>query len=390
MNKEALSTSRRLTAGAMLVLAIVLVFVLSGSTGTVVAQTATPKPGPTLIATPLGGPSAVVTTGRLNLRTGPGPGYAIAGVVSQGDILLLLGRTTNNAWVKVGVPGGTLEGWATTFYLDADVLISSLPALMQTPPWATVTSPLLNVRSGPGTAYTVVTTVAKGKLVTLIGRTANNSYANVLANGVEGWASTLYIKASAPFSSLPVTWTQPTAVPGATPVATSVPATPVAGATTVPTGPTAVITTGRLNVREGPGPGYAVVGVVSQWDVVDLLGRTGDLAWVNIKLPGSAVKGWISSRYIDPDVLISSLPVLMQTPPWAVVTTGTLNVRSGPGSEFTVLTTVNKGRMITLIGRTADNAWVQVVANGVEGWVTTLHIKPSSPVSSLPIVDITQ
>lgn len=397
MNREALSTSRHFTARAMVVLAIVLVCTLASfDAGAAIAQTSTPKPGPTLIATPIGGPSAVVTTGRLNARTGPGPGYAVAGTVSQGDILLLLGRTTNNAWVKARLPGGTVEGWFSTYYIDADVLISSLPALAVADPWALVTMPRLNVRSGPGVAYSVLLSVPKGRLITLIGRTSNNTYANVVADGVEGWVSTLYIKASAPISRLPVTWVEPTAVPGVISTATPGPAltatpgaTPTAGvgATAVPVGPSAVITTGQLNVRPGPGPGYGVVGTVSHWETVDLVGRTGDLAWVKIEVPGTEITGWISSRYIKANVLISSLPVLMQTPPWAVVTTGTLNVRSGPGSEFTVLTTVPQGRMVTLIGRTANNSWVQVVANGVEGWVTTLHIKPSSPVSYLPIAE---
>ncbi len=387
MNREVLSTSRRLMAGAMVVLAIVLVAALSGfDAGAAVAQASAPKLDPTLIATPIGGPSAVVTTGRLNARTGPGPGYAIAGTVSQGDVLLLLGRTTNNAWVKAKLPGGTVEGWVTTLYLDVDAPISSLPVLAVADPWATVTTPRLNVRSGPGSSYSVLTTVPKGRLITLIGRTSNNAYANVLADGIEGWVTTLYIRASVPISSLPVTWVQPTAVPGVVPTATL---TPVAGAssTAVPVGPTAVITTGQLNVRAGPGPGYAIVATVSQGETVDLVGRTSDLAWVKIEIPGTEITGWISSRYIDANVPISSLTILMDTPPWAIVTTGTLNVRSGPGSEFTILTTVPQGRMVTLIGRTADNSWVKVVANGIEGWVTTLHIKTSSPISYLPIAE---
>lgn len=375
----------------MIVLAIVLIGTLSGFSAELAVASA-PQLAPTLIATPIGGPSAVVTTGRLNARTGPGPGYAVAGTVSQGDILLLLGRTTNNAWVKARLPDAKTEGWFTTLYVDADVPISSLPVLAVADPWATVTIPLLNVRSGPGSSFSVLTTVPKAKLITLVGRTANNAFAEILTDGLKGWVSTFYIKASAPISSLPVTWTQPTATPGAAPTALAKTATPSAGPTKIPTtatpaSPSAVITTGKLNVRTGPGPGYGVVATLDQWQTVDLVGRTGDLAWVKIGVPGTTTTGWISSRYIKPNVLISSLPILMQTPPWAVVTTGTLNVRSGPGSEFSVLTTVLQGRMITLIGRTANNSWVKVVANGVEGWVTTLHIKPSSPVSGLPIAD---
>jgi uncharacterized protein YraI len=320
-------------------------------------------------------------------------------------MVLLLGRTTNSGWVKIAMADPTVDAWISTFYIESEVPVSTLPALAIADPWGIVTAPLLNVRTGPGTSYDVITTISKGKLITLIGRTANRAYVNILTDGIDGWVSGYYISAGSPISALPVTWAEtatptpeivfatplPTSIPLPTVAATAVPptATPMPEATeevTVPAiGPEAMIVTGRLNVRTGPGPGYAIVETISHWDIVYLLGRTGNLGWVYIQVPWSGSEGWVSSRYIETEVLLSSLPMLAQAPPWGVVQTPVLNVRSGPGTDFEVITTVPQGRMITLIGRTADNSWVKIISSGVEGWATTLHIAASGPVSVLPI-----
>jgi uncharacterized protein YgiM (DUF1202 family) len=55
----------------------------------------------------------------------------------------------------------------------------------------------------------------------------------------------------------------------------------------------------------------------------------------------------------------------------AVVTTGLLNVRSGPSTTFPIITTVPNGTEMTVLGRNATNTWLNVqLADGTEGWVT--------------------
>ncbi|MDJ0754461.1 MAG: PA14 domain-containing protein [Ardenticatenaceae bacterium] len=65
---------------------------------------------------------------------------------------------------------------------------------------------VLNVRSGPGMNFNPFTHLRNGDTVTLIGRDANNYWIKVrLSNGQVGWASSRYLRASAPFVNLPVT-----------------------------------------------------------------------------------------------------------------------------------------------------------------------------------------
>ena len=142
---------------------------------------------------------------------------------------------------------------------------------------ATIATGALNVRSGPGLDYAVITTVNQGNVVTLLGRNANSSWAYIQTSAsAKGWvnASSTYITPSVAISSLDVVTTAtPTAVPS-TPTPTPKP----------PTGATALVATGALNVRSGPGVTYSVITVASQGNTVSLLGRNANSSWAKIRL----------------------------------------------------------------------------------------------------------
>ena len=73
-------------------------------------------------------------------------------------------------------------------------------------PSATVMVKLLNVRSGPGTAYPIVAIVKEGDVLTALGRTPDNLWIVVrLADGTSGWCSAYskYVTLSGGISQLP-------------------------------------------------------------------------------------------------------------------------------------------------------------------------------------------
>ena len=49
-----------------------------------------------------------------------------------------------------------------------------------------------------------------------------------------------------------------------------------------------------------------------------------------------------------------------------VVNANTVNLRSGPGTNFPILTGFPRGTQVTVLARSADNAWVQVSVNNIE------------------------
>ncbi len=93
-------------------------------------------------------------------------------------------------------------------------------------PSARVMVKLLNVRSGPGTAYTVLAIVKEGDVLTALGRTPDNTWIVVrLPDGTSGWCSAQakYVTLSGSISELP---------------AAPIPAPPWPTAVRSPTGPT--------------------------------------------------------------------------------------------------------------------------------------------------------
>ena len=69
-----------------------------------------------------------------------------------------------------------------------------------------------------------------------------------------------------------------------------------------------------------------------------------------------------------------------------MVTAGALNVRSGPGAHFGVVTAVFRGTNLILLGRNGSGSWVQVqTPSGATGWVNANYIFGNVPVSNLPI-----
>jgi uncharacterized protein YraI len=66
--------------------------------------------------------------------------------------------------------------------------------------------------------------------------------------------------------------------------------------------------------------------------------------------------------------------------------TGLVNVRSGPGTTFTTVASLNQDDVVNLIGKTAAGDWWQVrTASGASGWVFAQLLEPSGDVSSVAV-----
>lgn len=269
--------------------------------------------------------------------------------------------------------------------------------------WAAVVdtngSPL-NVRSGPGLGYGVVSTLANGTTINLSGLDADGW--SQLSNG--NWVASRWIAGEGGDSGVPSAVLRP----GSTGIAVtnlqdrlqdlgvyngpvtgyygrlteaavrriqvSEGLTPdgIAGSTTLtaiygedgnsggetPVTNTAVVNTNNnpLNVRSGPGLGYRVVGTVGDNRRISLSGRNTD-GWSQL-----ANGNWVSSRWI-----VGEGGGGTPATDTAVVTTNgsPLNVRSGPGLGYRVVDTVADGAAIATTDQTSGN-WIRL-ANG--GWV---------------------
>lgn len=349
--------------------------------------------------------TAIVSTGKLNFRSGPGAGYPVVISAVQFTKVTLLGRNEAASWAKVRFANNT-EAWGSTFYMEPNVPWSSLPVISQqgspSEPTGFVSTGALNIRTGPTNQHSVLMVVSQGTALGLVGRNTNGTWLNVRVNGKLGWGNASFILTDVNINSLPDTSGTATGLPTATPTRTPTGAPP-STATATPTGtlqptatatstlvagaPTARVKTGRLNVRSGPGAGYKTLATVVYWDVLTLLGRNANASWVMVKTAAN-VEGWVSSLYItQSSISLYDLPVMAEVVPAGIIVTGTANVRSGPGINFASQFTLNYGAIVNLVARNSSVSWVKITYNGQTGWVGSNLVSSDYNLAFLPVAN---
>ncbi len=342
--------------------------------------------------------TATVNTGALNVRSGPGTEYSVIAQVTQGQVITLKARNGDGSWVFITTPSA-VDGWVNSTYILPSIPISSLPVVgiatstaiatntptnltaTPVPGTGTVNTGQLNVRSGPSPSYSILASVFQGETVALLGRNADSSWLYLQTNqGVVGWSNSKYITSSTPITNLPVVdgSSSATATSGA-PVATA----PPAGPTAVPG--TASVSASTLNVRAAAGLSYARVDQIYYGNTVWVNGRNLDTTWISIITPNGAT-GWVNGKYIASNINYSTLPIISQTGT-GIVLTGRLNVRSGAGPTFSVLTSAPQGANLTLLGRSSDNSWLYLRApDAQEGWSRADYLGTTTDLNALPIL----
>ncbi len=198
------------------------------------------------------------------------------------------------------------------------ILILSVLALPLSGPRATAqdgadatTAYQLNMRTGPGTQFDVVTVLPGGVPIVLEGRNADISWVLVHTQdgAYRGWLASLYLAYAPGVSAarLPVT---EEIVAGGAPAApeTAQPDQPAQDPAAAPDGVTAY-TNYQLNVRSGPGTNFSALGRLDANTGLVLEARNGDSSWVLAHTADNAARGWLASLYLRfVGVSASSLP----------------------------------------------------------------------------------
>ena len=224
----------------------------------------------------------------------------------------------------------------------------------------------VNVRSGPGTDFQVLGVVYAGYTVEATG-SASGGWTPVTFQGKAGFVSSQYLRG-----------------------ASGAPATQSGGATGQAT------TTADLNVRSGPGTGYARLATLPYGTVVTLTGTTA-AGFAQIQYNGGAA--WVSESWLSRSSQGSG--PIEQTTPGAVTaaptdpvpaitghkrTVSDLNFRRGPGLDQAVISVIPSGTVVDLTGR-AQNGFLEIVRQNQVGWVSAQYvtdIKPATPTAPPP------
>lgn len=188
-----------------------------------------------------------------------------------------------------------------------------------------ITTANLNMRTGPGTGYAVITVIPKGSQVTVNGYSGD--WAKVTYSGRNGYAHSSYLKTESS---------------------------------------TVRYTTANLNMRTGPGTSYAVILIIPKGAEVTVTDTSS--TWFKVSYGGKS--GYTSSSYLTATAPSSSeLPVRY--------TTADLNLRTGPGTSYSIILTMPKGSKVYVLD--SKYAWPKVRYGAREGYAGPSYLSTTPP-----------
>lgn len=336
-----MSTAKR---HARRLVAIAASAVLIGGTGALVSSSSA-----------IASSDRVTATTGVNVRSAPDIKAKIIGGLYPGYTVVVRGAATNG-WTPVTYNGRA--GWVSSKYLHKVGTRASAPAATGGKQRISLrTSADLNVRTGPGTTYRIVTVLATRSLVSVTGSTSHG-FTEIVFLGEPRWVSSQYLSKGTSSST--------------------------------PEGRQTALATVALDVRSVPLDAYYRLAELPRGAKVTLTGvqQSGraQIVW------GDGI-AWVTARYLTggSSSAPSKPPVTGGTgstpskPNLPAVTgsryaTTALMIRTNPDSNFTDLGDVATGTRLSITG-TTRNGRAQIIYQGAARWVTAQYLSTSKPAS---------
>lgn len=374
-------------------------------------------------------PKLVVNASFLNIRTGPGVEYSVLVTVVGGTELSVIGRASDNVWFQVDSVAGV--GWVNVqFTLPRgsfeNVPTVAAPEIVSTVSPSAVSLGLVDGQGG-GAASTTPTIGSPVQILidpnTVISVSPGERFravimveaVNLRSQPFDGAPvlTTLYKATSSSDYSILGYETDKRAVAW---IAIDVPgvgigwieATHAFFRLSRVTGTVVVVRDGEFRLTSTPGGSSDGKPVVRTGDEGFLRNISADSQFVAIEL-GDGTMGWLpfSAVYTRTDTPsdladlsqlgtasaleeaaqgIGGGPANVTDGPHIVVNTGFLNIRSGPGAQFTSLATVPGGTKLSVSGISRDGFWFLVSGSFGEGWTNAEYVVFRGVISAVPIV----
>lgn len=135
---------------------------------------------------------------------------------------------------------------------------------------------------------------------------------------------------------------------------------------------TITINTENLNVREGPGLSYKILEKLEKDKTYIILKENNQ--WLQIQLDNGE-KGWVAAWLVtkqskNKQTSKSKTSTAQST---AKSIESGLRIRSGPGTGYSVLGTLNQGETVSVVNVQDD--WIQVNSKFGTGWVSSIYLE---------------
>ena len=208
-----------------------------------------------------------------------------------------------------------------------------------------ITTTRVHFRTGAGTSYTSMGVLEKGTKVNYIGESGN--WTKVEYNSKTGYISSTYL--------------------------TKQESTPSTTSTMY------VTASDGLNVRKGPSTSYSIITNLAKGTEVTVHSTSN--GWSKITVNG--IEGYVSHAYLTstkPSTSNGSTSTPSTTTTMYVTSSSGLNVRKGPSTSYSKVTTLSKGTAVTV--HSTSNGWSKISVNGMEGYVSSQYLSSTKPSSS--------
>ncbi|MFB4210374.1 SH3 domain-containing protein [Shouchella sp. JSM 1781072] len=202
------------------------------------------------------------------------------------------------------------------------------------------TTARLNVRTGPGTSHSIVTTLNKDQKIDLIAK--SGQWYKIKAGNVEGYVSEQFLSIGKDSEDQIDEIDEDVIAEGKT--------------------------TARLNLRSQPNTSSSIRTTLSKGQTLQIVKQEGNWYFVRVGFQ----TGWVSSEFVSTsnENVGDSNPSL-----GSATTTARLNLRSGAGTSHRVLTTLPVGQKLELLQKQGN--WYQVKAGNQTGWVSSEFVSTS-------------
>ena len=140
----------------------------------------------------------------------------------------------------------------------------------------------------------------------------------------------------------------------------------------------AVVGVSKLNLRAQAGTKYKILHTLRKNDKLQVLSET-DERWAEVELIGKHIRGWVATEYLE--ILSRGKETIFneEEADYAIVSTQTLNLRSGPGRDYKIIEKLRTGMHI-FSAFPEENGWRKVqTTTGTTGWVARRHLKFYEP-----------
>lgn len=259
-----------------------------------------------------------------------------------------------------------------------------------------VNTSFLNVRVGPSANFAIVETVAGGTELPVLGTAGDSVWYQVATpSGQPGWVNIEFTIPRGDFTNVPLVEFNITDVQQAGVVVTPAPNVIVAP---VPEfiQSIVVVNTSALNVRSGPGSQYVKLLTAGGGTEFPVLGVTPDTAWFLVQTTNG--RGWVNAEFVVfrgdfatvPIVAYENIPEaqLRIETPRAIVNTSFLNVRSGPGAQYTQVFVARGGAELPVIGLASDGVWFLIQTPVGQGWVNNEFVIFRGSIEAVPLIEL--